>query len=89
MFYVNAIKIINLNLISYRTKESYWQKILTFCQSHKALTIEDHSNTKQLLYCLTIFFLHCLYDYNLSLTPEACPGQIQTNLVLIEAFTGM
>ncbi|KAF2903241.1 hypothetical protein ILUMI_02937 [Ignelater luminosus] len=69
------------------TKESYWQKILTFCQSHKALTIEDHSNTKQLLYCLTIFFLHCLYDYNLSLTPEACPGQIQTNLVLIEGFT--
>ncbi|KAF5298601.1 hypothetical protein FQR65_LT09696 [Abscondita terminalis] len=69
------------------TKESYWQRILTFCQTHKALTVEDHVNTKQLLYCLTIFFLHCLHDYNISLSPEACPGQVQTSFILVEGFT--
>ncbi|KAK4883162.1 hypothetical protein RN001_006481 [Aquatica leii] len=69
------------------TKESYWQKILTFCQTHKALTVEDHVNTKQLLYCLTVFFLHCLHDYNLSLSPEPCPGQIQTSFILVEGFS--
>ncbi|KAF5294624.1 hypothetical protein FQA39_LY02756 [Lamprigera yunnana] len=69
------------------TKESYWQKILTFCQTHKAHIGEDHVNSKQLLYCLTIFFLHCLYDYNSSLSPEACPGQLQTSFLLVEGFT--
>lgn len=39
-----------------------------------------------MLYCSTIFFLNCLYDYNLSLTPESSPGQIQTIFVLVEAF---
>ncbi|XP_031333411.1 integrator complex subunit 10 [Photinus pyralis] len=69
------------------SKESYWQKILTFCQTHKTSTPEDQMNTKQLIYCLTIFFLNCLYDYNLSLSPEAPPGQVQTSFFLVEAFT--
>lgn len=67
------------------TKESYWQKIITFCQS-PSFNFDDHSNVKQLLYCATIFFLNCLNDYNASLVPESAPGQVQTTYLLVEAF---
>lgn len=77
-----------LNFGANWTKESYWQKLLTFCQSH-TLNLEDPNMSKQLLYCLTIFFLHCLYDYNISLSPEAPPGQPHTAYCLLEAFVGM
>lgn len=73
------------NLGATWTKESYWQKILTFCQS-PSFNVEDHSNAKQILYCATIFFLNCLNDYNISLAPESAPGQIQTTYLLVEAF---
>ncbi|XP_018329215.1 integrator complex subunit 10 isoform X2 [Agrilus planipennis] len=69
------------------SKENYWQKILTFCQTHKILSVDDHVHMKQLLYCSTIFFLYCLDDYKSSLSPDASPGQVQTSFVLIEAFT--
>ncbi|XP_018566240.1 integrator complex subunit 10 [Anoplophora glabripennis] len=66
------------------SKESYWQKIVSFCQSKsKTYPLED----KQLLFCLAIFFLYCLYEYNASLTPESSPGQIATSYLLVEAFT--
>lgn len=67
------------------TKESYWQKILTFCQS-PSFNVEDQNSAKQVLYCTTIFFLNCLNDYNVSLAPESAPGQIQTTYLLVEAF---
>ncbi|KAJ8914953.1 hypothetical protein NQ315_002477 [Exocentrus adspersus] len=66
------------------SKESYWQNIISFCQSKsKNNTLED----KQLLFCLAIFFLYCLYEYNASLTPESSPGQICISYLLVEAFT--
>ncbi|KAI4457963.1 hypothetical protein MML48_7g00011999 [Holotrichia oblita] len=67
------------------TKEGYWQKLLTFCQS-QCMNMDDTNNIRQLLYCLTVFFLQCLHDYKLSLAPEPCPGQPQTSYFLIEAF---
>lgn len=65
------------------SKETYWQSLVGFCQA-KSSNLDD----KQLLYCLTVFFVHCLYEYNVSLTPEASPGQVQTVFVLTEAFVG-
>lgn len=67
------------------TKETYWQKLITFYQS-PSFNIDDQSNMKQLLYCSTIFFLNCLSDYNACLTPPSAPGQLQTSYLLIEAF---
>lgn len=49
------------------------------------MSLEDN-NTRQLLYCLMVFFLQCLHDYKLSLAPEPCPGQVQTTYFLVEAF---
>lgn len=43
---------------------------------------------KQLLFCLSIFFLRCLQEYNMSLVPEQPPGQTATSYLLVEGFTG-
>ncbi|XP_060526875.1 integrator complex subunit 10 [Cylas formicarius] len=74
-----------INLAVNWSKESYWQKILNFCQNKpkNALPSED----KQLFFCISIFFLYCLYEYNASLVPESPPGQIATSYLLVEAFT--
>ncbi|CAG9772960.1 unnamed protein product [Ceutorhynchus assimilis] len=65
------------------SKESYWQKILSYCQvKPKNLLYED----KQLLYCLSIFSLYCLQEYNASLVPEHPPGQPATSYLLVEGF---
>lgn len=80
LFYLHYIL-----LITYRTKEGYWQKLLSFFQS-QCVNLDDNNNARQLLYCLTVFFLQCLHDYNMSLAPEPCPGQPQTSYFLIEAF---
>lgn len=69
------------------TKEKYWPKILMFCQKFKSVLVEDHGYTKQLFYCLTIFFLHCLASYSASLNPETAPGQTQITFLLVEAFS--
>lgn len=61
---------------------------MTYCQSPNLMIDVDTNMCKQLLYCSTIFFLHCLYDYNTSLTPDAGPGQPQTTYILIESFVG-
>ncbi|ERL85498.1 hypothetical protein D910_02917, partial [Dendroctonus ponderosae] len=42
---------------------------------------------KQLLFCLSIFFLRCLQEYNMSLVPEQPPGQTATSYLLVEGFT--
>ncbi|CAG9860599.1 unnamed protein product [Phyllotreta striolata] len=66
------------------SKEGYWQKIMKFCQSKsKNYPLED----KQLLYCLSIFFVYCLFEYNSSLTPESSPGQTSTTFIMVEAFS--
>ncbi|CAH1174144.1 unnamed protein product [Phaedon cochleariae] len=66
------------------SKESYWQKIITFCQSKsKGYPLED----KQLLFCLSVFFVHCLFEYNASLIPESSPGQTPTTYMMVEAFS--
>ncbi|XP_057658479.1 integrator complex subunit 10 [Diorhabda carinulata] len=73
-----------INFSTNWTKEGYWQKILTFCQTKsKTHPLED----KQLLFCLTIFFVYCLFEYNSSLTPESSPGQIPTSYIMVEAFS--
>ncbi|KAJ8985663.1 hypothetical protein NQ317_015159 [Molorchus minor] len=73
-----------INFTTNWSKESYWQKIIQFCQTKsKNYPLED----KQLLFCLSIFFLHCLYEYNISLTPESSPGQTATTYLLVEAFS--
>ncbi|XP_022904242.2 integrator complex subunit 10 [Onthophagus taurus] len=64
------------------SKEHYWQKLLTFCQSQN-LNLDDQNMLKQLLYCVTIFFLNCLNEYKMSL---AHSGQTQPCFLLIEAF---
>lgn len=69
------------------TKEKYWPKILMFCQKFKAFLLEDNVYTKQLFYCLTTFFLHCLTGYISSLNPESSPGQNPSSFLLVEAFT--
>jgi hypothetical protein len=43
---------------------------------------------KQLFFCASIFFFHCLHEYALSLTPESSPGQPQNTFILVEAFIG-
>lgn len=48
--------------------------------------MDEYGNVKQLLYCYTIFFLRCLHDYKISLTPVQVVGQIQTTYALVEAF---
>ncbi|XP_069684038.1 integrator complex subunit 10 isoform X2 [Periplaneta americana] len=60
-------------------KDLYWQKIIQFHQT-RALLGDDHPNHKQLLYCTTTFFLHCLHEYIATL--DSVP------LVLVEAFCG-
>lgn len=87
-FYKLQVNIHVIFLFNFRNKESYWHKILSFCQTHKSTSADDHVYTKQLLYCLTILFLNCLYEYTMSLTPKVAPGQTRTSLLLIEAFTG-
>ncbi|GLV38018.1 Integrator 10 [Carabus blaptoides fortunei] len=67
-------------------RETYWQKILSFCQQHKSSSGDEQIFTKQLLYCLTILFLNCLLEYTASLCPETAPGQARVNLILVEAF---
>lgn len=66
------------------SKESYWQRILSYCQMKSKNVMYDD---KQLLYCLSIFFLYSLHEYNASLTPESPPGQTATPYLLVEAFT--
>ncbi|KAJ4445283.1 integrator complex subunit 10 isoform X1 [Periplaneta americana] len=61
-------------------KDLYWQKIIQFHQT-RALLGDDHPNHKQLLYCTTTFFLHCLHEYIATLDSEV-------PLVLVEAFCG-
>ncbi|XP_074038385.1 integrator complex subunit 10 [Leptinotarsa decemlineata] len=73
-----------INFTSNWSKEAYWQKIISFCQSKtKSYPLED----KQLLFCLSIYFVYCLFEYNASLTPESSPGQIPTTYLLVEAFS--
>lgn len=67
----------------HRTKESYWQKVLLFCQQ-KPTNIDE----KQMVFCLVIFFCYCLDEYICSTISEASPGQIPTSHVLVEAFLG-
>lgn len=67
-------------------RESYWQKVLSFCQMNKSSNVDEHVFTKQLLYCLTTLFLNSLYDYKISLCPDAPPGQIKIPLLMVEAF---
>lgn len=64
-------------------KELYWQKILQFHQT-RAVLGDEHPNLKQLLYCTTTFFLHCLHDYVVTL--DSGGGEVP--LVLVEAFCG-
>jgi hypothetical protein len=49
-------------IIIFRNKDLYWQKIVQFHQT-RTLLGDDHPNHKQLLYCITTFFLHCLHEY--------------------------
>ncbi|CAH1104355.1 unnamed protein product [Psylliodes chrysocephalus] len=73
-----------INFSTNWSKETYWQKIVMFCQSKtKNYPLED----KQLLFCLSIFFVHCLFEYNSSLTPESSPGQVPTTFIMVEAFS--
>ncbi|KAF7286708.1 integrator complex subunit 10 isoform X2 [Rhynchophorus ferrugineus] len=66
------------------SKETYWQKILNYCQSKPKNNMYDD---KQLLFCLSLFFMYCLNEYNASLFPESSPGQTSTHYLLVEAFT--
>lgn len=50
----------------------------------KTLSYDD----KQLTFCVSIFFLYCLHEYNASLAPDQCPGQTPTQYLLVEAFVG-
>ncbi|KAL1505353.1 hypothetical protein ABEB36_004940 [Hypothenemus hampei] len=65
------------------SKETYWQKLISYTQLKQRNVLYDD---KQLLFCLPVFFLHCLYEYANSLVPEHCPGQILTPHYLVEAF---
>jgi hypothetical protein len=49
-------------VIVFRNKDLYWQKIVQFHQTRTGLG-DDHPNHKQLLYCITTFFLLCLHEY--------------------------
>lgn len=61
---------------------------MTFCQSPTMLDM-DPNNSKQLLYCLTIFFVNCLHDYTHSLNlPTNLGPQQQNAYILVEAFVG-
>jgi integrator complex subunit 10 len=62
-------------------KESYWQRIVSYYQARMG-NVDD----KQLFFCASIFFFHCLHEYALSLTPESSPGQPQNTFILVEAF---
>ncbi|XP_071448135.1 integrator complex subunit 10 isoform X2 [Hetaerina americana] len=78
-------------------KENYWQNLYNFFR-WRPLGNEDSANHKQLLYCTTTFFLHCLYEYvfmvdranvqpyhhNHGAGMSAAGGD--TTLVLVEAF---
>lgn len=64
-------------------KDLYWQKIMQFHQTRTGVG-DDHPNHKQLLYCITTFFLHCLHEYVSTL--DSGGGEIP--LVLVEAFSG-
>ncbi|PSN56704.1 hypothetical protein C0J52_00031 [Blattella germanica] len=64
-------------------KDLYWQKIVQFHQS-RSIHGDEHPNHKQLLYCTTTFFLHCLHEYVVSLDS----GGGDLSLVLAEAFCG-
>ncbi|KAJ9585375.1 hypothetical protein L9F63_002835 [Diploptera punctata] len=67
--------------LSAMNKDLYWQKIVQFHQT-RALLAEEHPNHKQLLYCTTTFFLHCLHEYIVTL--ESANNEVA--LVLVEAF---
>ncbi|XP_049820530.1 integrator complex subunit 10 isoform X2 [Aethina tumida] len=64
------------------SKEGYWQILMNYYQSK-----QSNSDDRQLIFCLCVFFMHCLYEYKNCLTPESSPGQIPTSFVLVEAFT--
>ncbi|XP_019767898.1 integrator complex subunit 10 [Dendroctonus ponderosae] len=72
------------NFVTNWSKESYWQKILSAWQMKAKVSVHDD---KQLLFCLSIFFLRCLQEYNMSLVPEQPPGQTATSYLLVEGFT--
>lgn len=67
------------------SKESYWQKLMTFCQS-QSLNLEDQNILKQLVYCLTLFLVYCLNHYSISMNPEPSPGQAAISYLLVDAF---
>ncbi|XP_072397868.1 integrator complex subunit 10 [Diabrotica undecimpunctata] len=73
-----------INFSNNWSKETYWQRIVTFCQTKSK---NYPLNEKQLWFCLSIFFVHCLFDYNNSLTPESSPGQTATSYIMVEAFS--
>lgn len=58
------------------TKENYWQRLMHFYQS---ANWDDFTNPKQLVYCLILFLIYCLHQYNMNMSME--------NYVMIEAFT--
>ncbi|XP_021913688.1 integrator complex subunit 10 isoform X2 [Zootermopsis nevadensis] len=64
-------------------KDLYWQKITQFHQACASVG-DDHPNHKQLLYCITTFFLYCLHEYVTTL--DSGGGEVP--LVLVEAFCG-
>ncbi|XP_066147308.1 integrator complex subunit 10 [Euwallacea fornicatus] len=72
-----------INFTQSWSKESYWQNVIMYSQMRAKAIVSDD---KQLLYCLPIFFLYCLYEYTASLTPEQAPGQTATQYLLVEAF---
>lgn len=73
-------------MCDFRSKESYWQKIITYSQIRSKNLIYDD---KQLTFCVSIFFLYCLHEYNACLAPDQCPGQTPTQYLLVEAFVGV
>ncbi|KAJ8936893.1 hypothetical protein NQ318_010920 [Aromia moschata] len=74
-------------VVEFIGKQLHWEPYLYKLHNQLSKTKNYPLEDKQLLFCLSIFFLHCLYEYNMSLTPESSPGQISTSYLLVEAFT--
>ncbi|XP_050303392.1 integrator complex subunit 10 [Anthonomus grandis grandis] len=66
------------------SKEGYWQKVLSYWQLKSKTLL--HYEDKQLIFCLSVFFLYCLHEYIVSLVPDQAPGQTATPYCLVEAF---
>ncbi|CAH1993576.1 unnamed protein product [Acanthoscelides obtectus] len=64
------------------SKEEYWQRIMKFYQTKSKVPLDE----KQLLFCVSLFFLKCLHEYIHSLTPESSPGQTPLTYLMVEAF---